>query len=312
MWNRNKAYDAAVAAAMDSYAGAIILKTLADILLPETDTQLRDEINAHYTITVEYRRSVIIYYTTVQTFMDVDSMVKASIDKLNTIRRVGETYIDDYDQTVINYITEGITEVYKHQSNLQKLFVDASSHLSSVKTVYKTDSLSVDEKQTAYNKHITELNRLCEEATTIYASVAEKIGVMKTKINEDTSLKLADTSRKTVLNTSINSRANLANIGIQINNVYTQNITDYTAELARRRKWYDYYRKQADLVRERKRVVIDPAVFRRLLNWAHNAHLNAVYAALYALFSGWSAEIRRHTVHPDPDNNLFGKGIYTN
>lgn len=311
MYNRNIAYDNAVAAAYDSYTSSVIVKTLADILLPETETQLRNEINAHYTIVVEYRRSVIIYHTTIQTFLEVDALVKASIDKLNTIRGVGETYLNNFDQSVIQTITEGITEVYKKQSAIQKLFVQASANLEKVKSIYKSQALNTDEKNKQYAAEIAKITQRCNQATSIYNSVADLIKEMTTQIYNDSSLTFADKSRTRVKKASGDARAQLASVEKQINDVYTKNVKDYTKELERRRKWYDYYRKQADLVRDRQRIVIDPAVFRRLLNWAHNAHLNAVYAALFALFSGWAAETQRNTVHPSPEDTLYNRSVYS-
>lgn len=297
MYHRNNAFSYAIQAAGDSYRSAIIVKTLADILLPETETQLRREINDHYAIVTEYRRAQIIYTTTVQTFLDVDSLVKASIDKLNTIRGVGETYLDDFDTSVIKYITEGVSSVYKQQSAIQEKFIQANSNLELIETLYETSPLSAIEKEPIYNTHLSQIERLCDEAGTIYNSVETIINLMKTRIDEDSSLKFADTSRSSINTASINSRGNLQNVVPQINAIYTKNVQDYTKELERRRKWYEYYRKQADLVRERNKIVIDPAVFRRLMNWAHNAHLNAVYAALYAVSANSHAFRDRNTVY---------------
>jgi hypothetical protein len=298
MYHRNLAFSYAIQAAGDSYTSAMIVKTLADILLPETESQLRREINDHYTIVTEYRRAQIIYSTTVQTFLDVDSLVKASIDKLNTIRGVGETYLDDFDQSVIKYITEGITTVYKNQSAIQEKFIQANSNLELIKTLYETASpLTADEKEPIYKKHADEIQRLCDESRAIYTSVETIINDMKTRIDNDSSLKFADTSRSSIKTTSANSRENLQSVAGQINAIYTKNVQDYSKELERRRKWYDYYRRQADLVRERQKIVIDPAVFRRLMNWAHNAHLNAVYAALYAVSANDHAFRDRNVVY---------------
>lgn len=314
MKQQNIAYDNAVAAAYDSYTSAIILKTLADILLPETETQLRNEINSHYQIVTEYRRSLIIYHTTVLTFLQVDSLVKASIDKLQTIRGVGETYLDAFDSEVVKVITNGVTELYQQQSKLQEMFIEAADKVAQIKSIYDKTSpnpLTTDEQEKAYNTHFAVIERLCNEANGIYSKVAMKIDEMTTAIGNTKPLNAAEQTKTDALGASKSSQANLRGVATQINDVYTANMKDYTKELERRRRWYEYYHKQANLVRERRRIVIDPAVFRRLMNWAQNAHYNAVLSALYAFMSGLYANIDRHRVHPSRDDGTLRWSQYT-
>lgn len=303
MYYRNLAMEYAVQAATDSYTSAVIVKTLADILLPETDSQLRGLINNHYNIVNEYRRAQIIYSTTVITFLDVDSLVKASIDQLNTIRGVGETYLEVFDRSVIKKITEGIARVYEGQSQLQKNYDEAAAELEAIKQLYQSTDMPTADKDALYNQRSAKISALCAASQTLSANMVSLLEEMKGDVDKDDSLKSAAASRGTMRTGTINAIENLKDINRQIQKVYSTNIQNYQKELARRNRWYEYYRSQANLVRgDRRRIVIDPAVFRRLLNWAQNAHMNAVYAALYAVSAGWNAGTDRNKVHPAPQN----------
>jgi predicted nucleic acid-binding Zn-ribbon protein len=303
MYHRNQAFEYAIQAAGDSYTSAVIVKTLADILLPETESQLRNEISSHYTISTDYRKAQIIYATTVQTFLDVDSLVKASIDQLNTIRGVGETYLDNFDRSVIKKITENITKVYKGQSDIQKAYDDAYNELEAVKTLFRDTSKTAAEKNPLYQQRIAVIEAKCSFAEGKKTEMEGLLNEMQTAVDNEDSLKAASNSRGTMITGSNNAIENLRDINRQIQKTYATNIQTYQKELDRRNRWYEYYRDKANLVRgDRRRIVIDPAVFRRLLNWAQNAHMNAVYAAIYAVSSDYYANNDRNKVHPAPQN----------
>jgi chromosome segregation ATPase len=299
MFYRNQAFRYAIQAASDSYTSAIIVKTLADILLPESEAQLRNEINALYTNVTEYRRQQIIYSTTVQTFLDVDSLVIATVEKLETIRDLGNAYLDNYGQNA-STIIENIITLFKNASSMQDKFVEANKELNSVKILYETSSLNAEKKLEIYQKHTNKIQALCDDANSIHTTIENLINKMKTLVDDDSSLKSARGTKPAMTSTSTSGIGSLRSFNEQITDEYTKNIQEYNKELERRRKWYVYYSKKADLVRERNKIVINPAVFRRLMNWAQNAHMNAVYAALYATSANTYAYRDRNTIHPNP------------
>jgi hypothetical protein len=300
MYWRNRAYDEAVAAASNSYRAAAVLKALVDILDPLTDQQLRAAINEHYRVVSEYRRAQIIYTTTVRTFADVDGLIKSAIDKLTSIRSLGETHINNFDQSVIQYITENITRLYTQQSELQKLQRDALVHLNTIRTTYQSSPLTTDEKQAIYDREREKLVTACASATALVTDIVTRIETMKGRVVQTDSLEYAGQTRPVVSQTVLDTNEQLRSATATIIRTYTTNVAQYRRDLERASRWYDYYRNRANLVRDRNRVIINPEVFRRLLDLAKSAHMNAIYAALHGFFAHWSAYMDRNKVHPSP------------
>ena len=298
MYWRNRSYDEAVTASKNSYSAAVTIKALADLLLPITDEQLRKAIDEHYQIVNEYRKAQTIYTTTVRTFIDVDLLIRAAIEKLSSIRQIGETHVNEFDKTVIQYITENIQHLYKQQSEIQKLYVKAAAELAEIKKTYMESVMTTDEKQAIYDEKVALLRTDCANATAIYVDIAGRIGEMSTRIDNDGSLTTANGTRPVVSQTVDDTQVQLRDVTKQILKNYTTNIDQYKKELERASKWYSYYNAKANLVRDRNRVVIDPAVFRRLLDLAKSAHMNAVYSAIYAVSANKSAYTDRNVVGP--------------
>ena len=298
MYWRNRSYDEAVTASKNSYRAAVTIKALADLLLPITDEQLRKAIDEHYQIVNEYRKAQTIYTTTVRTFIDVDLLIRAAIEKLSSIRQIGETHVNEFDKTVIQYITENIQHLYKQQSEIQKLYVKAAAELAEIKKTYMESVMTTDEKQAIYDEKVALLRTDCANATAIYGDIAGRIGEMSTRIDNDGSLTTANGTRPVVSQTVDDTQDQLRDVTKQILKNYTTNIDQYKKELERASKWYSYYNAKANLVRDRNRVVIDPAVFRRLLDLAKSAHMNAVYSAIYAVSANKSAYTDRNVVGP--------------
>lgn len=296
MGYRNRAYDEAVEAAKQSYIAASILKALVNLLDPLTEQQLRDAINEHYRIVNEYRRAQIVYTTTVRTFTDVDSLIRAAIERLSSARHLGETHLNEFDRTVIQYTTSNVTQLYTKQSQLQEKFLSASSNLSIIKNTYENSPLSTAEKEAIYNEKIKNIRLLCSQASNIYENVSATISEMSRRIDDEHSLTIVSESRPVVSATVDNVSIQLRNTTAQIQRTYSTNIAAYRQDLERASRWYNYYLSRANLVRDRNRVIIDPAVFRNLLDLAKSAHMNAVYAALFAFGGNIWAYLDRNKV----------------
>lgn len=300
MYWRNRSFDEAVVAATNSYKVAVTLKALVDILDPLTDQQLRAAINEHYRIVLEYRRAQIIYTTTVKTFLEVDGLIKAAIDNLTSIRSLGETHINEFDRSVIQYISEKITYLYTQQSELQKMYRAALVILDTIRTAYKPSSLTTDEKMAIYTTERTKLVTVCTYARAMVDEIVSDIETMKERVGQTESLEYANNTRGVIITTVDNTNTQLSNTTQEILKSYTSNVEQYKKELERVTKWYSYYKQKADLVRDKKNVIINPEVFQRLLDLAKSTHMNAIYAALYATSSNTAAWNDRHKVHPNP------------
>ena len=282
MYWRNRAYDEAVDAATRSYTAASILKALVDLLDPLTDQQLRNAINEHYRIVNEYRRAQIIYTTTVRTFTDVDSLIRAAIERLSSARQLGETHLNEFDRSVIQYTTSNVTLLYTKQSEIQQSYVSAASNLSIIKNAYENSPLTTAENEHIYNEQYSNIQTFCRQASNIYENVSANILEMSQRIDNQYSLTTAGNTFPVVVSGIDDVSEQLRNTTAQIQRTYTTNIETYRQELERASRWYNYYSARANLVRDRNRVIINPAVFRSLLDLAKSAHMNAVYAALFA------------------------------
>jgi hypothetical protein len=285
MYYRNVAFSNAVRAAVDSYTAAIVVKTLADILVPVTDRQLREMIDFHFNVVAEYRRAQIIYIATVETFYEVDTLVKASVDKLKMIQNVGETYLDEYDKTTLKFIVDQITEIYNKQNTLQTLAVEGNTQLEIIKNLFNGSATSktIQEINAEYDTLVDSIRSKCNQSNTILADVKDKVAVMKEKIDNDDLLKLVAQSKGTMAQALIASKENLQDSNRQIQQRMGENIEGLMKELENRNKWYAFYKKQADEVENRNLIAIRPEMFIRLLNWAKHSHLMSIYSALHAL-----------------------------
>lgn len=293
---RNKAYDQAVVAATRSYTAAATLKALADILDPLTDQQLRAAIDEHYRIVNEYRRAQTIYTTTVRTFTEVDSLIKSAIDKLTSLRILGDTHVNNFDQTVIKYITDNITNLYTKQSEMQRNYAAATSNLSIIKSIYESSPLPTNEKQRIYEEQYSNIATYCQSSSNIYLNVSSSIAEMKFRIEDDSSLTIADRTRPLVDEGAKDAIQQLGDTTQQLLKNYNTNIEAYKKELERASKWYEYYTSKANLVRDKSRVIINPAIFVQLLDLAKSAHMNAVYSALFAMSANVWAYTNRNVV----------------
>lgn len=300
MYWRNRSFDEAIAAATASYRAAVTLKALVDIFDPLVDQQLRAAINEHYRIVLEYRKAQIIYTTTVKTFIEVDGLIKAAIDKLTSIRSLGETHINNFDQTVIQYISVNITQLYTQQSELQKIHRDALANLSTIRSTYQFSTLTTDEKQAIYEAERAKLVTACANATALVADINTRIDTMKQRVVQTESLEYANETRPVVSDTVDETNVRLRNVTQEILKSYTVNVEQFKKDLERASKWYSYYKTRADLVRDKNKVIINPEVFRRLLDLAKSTHMNAIYAAVHAVGSDSAAWQDRHRVHPSP------------
>jgi hypothetical protein len=298
MYWRNRSYSEAVAAATNSYKAAATLKALVDILDPLTDQQLRAAINEHYRLVTEYRRAQIIYTTTVKTFLEVDGLIKAAIDKLTSIRSLGETHLNHFESSVIQFISGKIINLYTQQSELQKIHQNALANLNTIRTTYEPSLLTTDEKLTIYNTQYGKLVTACNNATTLVNGIVSDIETMKTRVTQMESLDLASKTRGMVGATIVDTNTQLQNTTLAVLKTYTVNLEQLKKELERVSKWYSYYKTKADLVRDKKKVIINPAVFRTLLDLAKSAHMDAIYAALYAVSADWNAWHDRNVVNP--------------
>jgi hypothetical protein len=285
MYFRNLAFSNAVTAATDSYTAAIIVKTLADILLPITDRQLRQMIDFHFNVVAEYRRAQIVYTTTVATFYEVDTLVKASIDKLKMIQNVGETYLDDYDNSVLKYITTEVGNIYKLQNDLQNYAVEANDELEKIRVLYNGSNTGKTQAEldAEYNTRLAKINTLCTNSTTVSTTIASKIAEMKRRLADNTILDMVVQSKTSMAQTIPAVNQNLQDTNRQIQARIATNIEGLMKELETRNRWYAFYRRQADEVENRNQIAIRPAMFIRLLNWAKHSHWNAIHSALHAL-----------------------------
>lgn len=300
MYWRNNAFDAAITAATNSYTAASILKGLAEILDPLTEQQLRAAIDEFYRNVTEFYRAFIIYSTTVKTFMEVDGLIRSAIDTLINIQSLGETHLNHFDQSVVQYITTNSITLFTKQAELQKIQQQASTSFNAIRSVYESLSTSIEEKESIYARESVKLQTACTAATQTMSEIFMIIEEMKTRISDFDSLDQAANTRPVISSTIEQTRNRLRSTTAEIKKTYTKNIETYNKELEIAKRWYQYYKAKADLVRDKNRIIINPEILRRVLDIAKSAHMNAIYAAIFAYYAGTSADARRNTVHPDP------------
>jgi hypothetical protein len=284
MQNRNEAFGYAIEAARNSYTAAVIVKTLADRLLPITEAQLRAEINEHYRVVTDYQRARIIYNSTVNTFLHVDSIIASSLNKLDAIKDIGEVNIDALD-TMFKGLLQTYNSMLSHESAIDGLYKQATQKLNEIKTVLETayqstspsaysaaDAIIAKKEIDAFS---SQANARLAQATTTKRE-AEQIMNIQNPLGPVTTARAAATS---MVDKVIQTLMGVTDAIIRTHNT---DISKLQKELDRLKRWQEVYRSRADNVRNRDTIVLNGDIFIRLLYWARNAHINAIYSAMYA------------------------------
>jgi len=97
MRNRNEAFNAAIEAAQSAYTAAVTIKTLADILLPVSEKNLKEAIDEHFRTVSEFRQAHIKYVASVNAFLHIDAVIETSVQKIEAFKTVGEVNVDAFD-----------------------------------------------------------------------------------------------------------------------------------------------------------------------------------------------------------------------
>lgn len=284
MGNRNEAFAYAIEAARSSYTAALIVKTLADRLLPITEAQLKAEIEQHYNVVTEYQKSRIIYNATVNTFLHVDSIIASSLDKLDAIKNIGEVNIDALD-VIFQGLLNNYNSMLSHEASIEQIYKNATAKLNEIKGVleqaYTSTSPSayaradeiiakkeIDAFSTQAQNKVTEANKTMEDVNRIMSNSNPAIPAQQSRAS---ALTMVDRVIQT-----------LQGVTEAIVRTYNTDVSKLNKELERLQRWQAVYKSRADNVRNRDYIVLNGDIFIRLLFWARNAHINAVYAAMYA------------------------------
>lgn len=284
MKNRNDAFAYAIEAARSSYTSAVIVKTLADRLLPITEEQLRKEIDEHYRVVTDYQKARIIYNATANTFLHVDGIIASSLDKLDAIRDVGEISIDALDTNYQQMLTK-YNSMLSYETEMQKVHSDAFAKLEQIKRVLETAYTS-----TATNAYAEADAIIAKNEIEGYHTKATSILTDAQKTKNETDVLMQDaipTTQAEQTRTSANEMVTrvmqaLSGVTATIVSKYNTDVTALQKELERLKKWQVVYRSRSEKVRNRENIVLNGDVFIRLLYWARNAHINAIYSAMHA------------------------------
>jgi hypothetical protein len=284
MGNRNEAFAYAIEASRNSYTAALIVKTLADRLLPITEAQLKAEIDQHYVVVTEYQKSRIIYNSTVNTFLHVDSIIASSLDKLDAIKDIGEVNIDALD-TLFQGLLQKYNSMLSHEASVEQIYKNATAKLNEIKGILESAYSSTSPSAYAQADAIIAKKEIDAFSTQAQAKVVE---ARRTKTEADTLMNAGDPSipaqqsRDSALSMVDKVIQTLQGVTESIVRTYNTDVTKLNKELERLKRWQAVYKSRADSVRNRDNIVLNGDVFIRLLFWARNAHINAIYSAMYA------------------------------
>lgn len=280
MKNRNESFAYAIEASRSSYTAAVVVKTLADRLLPITEERLRTEINEHYRIVTEYQKASILYNATANTFLYVDSIIASSLNKIDAIRDIGEVNID-YLDTHFKTLLQHYNTMLSHEASINNTYTDASAVINQIKKTFDSGNYS------GMNAIINAIpNKITTFASDSRSKLAEATAtknlidtLMTTNPNPSSGAEASRSSASSMVDKVIQT---LQGVTDRVVKTYNTDISKLQKELERLKKWQVVYKARADEVRNRDNIILNGDVFLQLLYWARNAHANAIYAAMYA------------------------------
>jgi len=282
MRNRNEAFNAAIAAAQTAYTAAVTVKTLADILLPVSEKNLKEAIDEHLRIVSEFRKELIKYSASVNAFLHIDSVIETSIQKIEALKTVGEVNVDAFD-LYAGSIQDSYANVQKLKSDIDSKLATGRSKVNEIKSILeKAYSSSQHYKAADAIIEKREVNKLSEEAQNLFQQAAAALASVESVLASNRNLETAQASKDSAL---AMTDTVIRLIGISTKNLtdkYGENIRDLESKRARAKDWYETYKRKADRVRNFEEILINGDVFRQLLQLSKVTHSNAIMAALTA------------------------------
>ena len=282
MRNRNEAFNAAIAAAQTAYTAAVTVKTLADILLPVSEKNLKEAIDEHLRIVSEFRKDLIKYSASVNAFLHIDSVIETSIQKIEALKTVGEVNVDAFD-LYAGSIQDSYANVQKLKSDIDSKLATGRSKGNEIKSILeKAYSSSQHYKAADAIIEKREVDKLSEEAQNLFQQAAAALASVESVLASNRNLETAQASKDSAL---AMTDTVIRLIGISTKNLtdkYGENIRDLESKRARAKDWYETYKRKADRVRNFEEILINGDVFRQLLQLSKVTHSNAIMAALTA------------------------------
>jgi len=282
MRNRNEAFNAAIEAAQSAYTAAVTIKTLADILLPVSEKNLKEAIDEHFRTVSEFRQAHIKYVASVNAFLHIDAVIETSVQKIEAFKTVGEVNVDAFD-LYAGSIQDSYANVQKLKSDIDSKLALARSKVNEIKSILEK-AYSSSEHYKAADAIIEkrEVNKLSEEAQDLFKQAAAALASVESVLASNRNLETAQASKESAL-AMTTTVISLIGISTQnLTNQYEANIKTLESQRARAKEWYDTYKRKADRVRNFNEILITGDVFRRLLQYSNFAFQYAIAAAAAA------------------------------